>query len=340
MASKKASAKVSGDKKLPTTALEVMEAVRELRGNDSIAQLTGAKIAKVPVISTGLPSLDAALGIGGLPKGRIVEIAGEEAVGKSTLALHVVAEAQRLGGICAYVDAEHSLDPAYARALGVDTESLLFSQPTTGEDALNTAADLVGTRAVAVVVIDSVAALTPKAELEGEIGDSHMGLQARMMGQALRNLVGAANRTGTLVIFINQFRSKIGVMYGSPRTTTGGNALKFFASVRMELGRRGAIKVGDTPIGTLINIKVNKNKHAPPFKETEIDVIWGQGFDRYSDLLGMAITVGVVEKASGARFVFGGEQFAHGAAQAAAKLREDPKFYAELKKLVAAKGAA
>lgn len=323
------------DSKKPTTIAEIRAAVQEARGKDSITTLTGQKIAPVPVIPTGLLSLDIALGIGGLPKGRLVEIAGEEGVGKSTLALHVVSEAQRLGGVCAYIDTENALDPAYARALGVDTEALLFSQPGTGEDALNLVDSLVDTGGVSVIVVDSVAALVPKAELEGDIGDSHMGLQARMMGQAMRILVGKVQRAGAILIFINQYRAKIGVMFGSNKTTTGGNALRFFSSIRLELGRRGMLKEGEKPIGSLINVKVLKNKHAPPFKETEIDVVWGLGFDKISDLFGLAVGQGLIAK-DGASFTYKSEKFAHGLNKAIGRLKEDTKLQAEIRKAVLA----
>jgi recombination protein RecA len=262
-------------------------------GKGSIMKMgDGSVIEDLQVVSTGSLGLDVALGVGGLPRGRVVEIYGPESSGKTTLTLHVVAEAQKLGGTCAFIDAEHALDPAYAQKLGVDVSELLISQPDTGEQALEIADMLVRSSAVDVIVIDSVAALTPKAEIEGEMGDSHMGLQARLMSQALRKLTANIKRTNTLVIFINQIRMKIGVMFGNPETTTGGNALKFYASVRLDIRRIGAIKKADEIIGSETRVKVVKNKVSPPFKEAEFDILYGEGISR----LGEIIELGAVQR--------------------------------------------
>ncbi len=280
-------------------------------------------VAEVPAISTGSIALDVALGVGGLPRGRIVEIYGPESSGKTTLALHAIAEAQREGGIAAFIDAEHALDVHYARKLGVDTENLLISQPDTGEQALEIADMLVRSGAIDVLVIDSVAALVPKAELEGEMGDAHVGLQARLMSQALRKLTGSINRSRTCVIFINQVRMKIGVMFGSPETTTGGNALKFYASVRLDIRRIGAIKSGNEVIGNRTRVKVVKNKLAPPFREAEFDVIYGEGISREGDVLDLGVNLGVVDK-SGSWYAFGEHRLGQGRENAKAYLREHP----------------
>ena len=253
-------------------------------------------VADLPAISTGSLGLDLALGIGGLPKGRIVEIYGPESSGKTTLALHVVAEAQKKGGTCAFVDAEHALDPGYARKLGVQLGELLISQPDAGEQALEIADTLVRSGAVDVLVVDSVAALTPRAELEGEMGDSHMGLQARLMSQALRKLTASVSRSNTLIIFINQIRMKIGVVFGNPETTTGGNALKFYASVRLDIRRIGQIKDKDEVVGNLTRVKVVKNKVAPPFKVVEFDIMYGEGVSKTGELLDLGVKAGLVEK--------------------------------------------
>ena len=276
---------------------------------------------EVRVVPTGSLGLDIALGVGGLPRGRVVEIYGPESSGKTTLALHVVAQAQKLGGICAFVDAEHALDVAYARKLGVRTDDLLVSQPDHGEQALDITEMLVRSGAVDVVVVDSVAALTPRAELEGEMGDSHMGLQARLMSQALRKLTGTISKSHTLVIFINQIRMKIGVMFGNPETTTGGNALKFYASVRLDIRRVGALKDGEKVVGNRTRVKVVKNKMAPPFREVEFDILYGEGISREGDLVDLAAECGVVEK-SGAWFGFEGERIGQGRENARIYLRE------------------
>jgi recombination protein RecA len=293
-------------------------------GKGSIMKL-GAREAAAPeveAISTGSLGLDIALGIGGLPRGRIVEIYGPESSGKTTLALHVVAEAQRQGGTCAFVDAEHALDPGYARKLGVNTDDLLISQPDAGEQALEITDTLVRSGAIDVLVVDSVAALVPRAELEGEMGDSHVGLQARLMSQALRKLTGSIARSRTLVIFINQIRQKIGIMFGNPETTTGGNALKFYASVRLDIRRIGAIKEREQVTGNQTRVKVVKNKMAPPFKVVEFDVMYGEGVSKLGELLDLGQRAGVVEK-SGSWFSYDGQRIGQGRENAKAFLREN-----------------
>src|ERR1700683_1488165 len=265
-------------------------------GKGAVLRLGADNVVPVAVISSGCLSVDAALGVGGFPRGRVVEIYGPESSGKTTLALQVIAQAQKLGGVAAFIDAEHALDPAYARKLGVDIDNLLVSQPDTGEQALEITAALVQCGAIDVVVIDSVAALVPKAELEGEMGDSHMGLHARLMSQALRKLTGAVARTNTCLVFINQIREKIGVMFGSPETTTGGRALKFYSSVRADVRRIGAIKDGESIVGNRTRVKVVKNKVASPFREAEFDILYGEGVSREGDVLDLAATHNVVEK--------------------------------------------
>ncbi len=291
-------------------------------GKGSIMKL-GANLAmEVEAISTGSLGLDIALGIGGLPKGRIIEIYGPESSGKTTLALHVLAEAQKRGGICAFVDAEHALDPLYARKLGVNVDELLISQPDTGEQALEIADTLVRSGAIEVLVIDSVAALTPKAELEGEMGDSLPGLQARLMSQAMRKLTASISKTNSMVIFINQIRMKIGVMFGSPETTAGGNALKFYASVRLDIRRIGAIKDRDEVVGNQTRVKVVKNKVAPPFKLVEFDIMYGEGISKMGELVDLGVTAGVVEK-SGSWFSYSGERIGQGRENAKTFLRNN-----------------
>jgi recombination protein RecA len=283
----------------------------------------------VDTVSTGSLGLDIALGIGGLPKGRIVEVYGPESSGKTTLALHCVAEAQKKGGICAFIDAEHALDPIYARKLGVNIDELLISQPDTGEQALEICDTLVRSGAVDVLVIDSVAALVPKAELEGEMGESLPGLQARLMSQALRKLTASINKSNTMVIFINQIRMKIGVMYGSPETTTGGNALKFYASVRLDIRRIGAIKERDEVIGNSTRVKVVKNKLAPPFKQVEFDIMYGEGVSKMGEILDLGVKAGIVEK-SGAWFSYDSQRLGQGRENSKAFLRANPDMTARI----------
>ncbi len=299
-------------------------------GKGAIMRLGGAEArAEVSVISTGSLGVDLALGTGGLPRGRIVEIYGPESSGKTTLALHVVAEAQRAGGVCAFIDAEHALDVGYARKLGVKTEDLLLSQPDNGEQALEITDMLVRSEAVDVIVIDSVAALVPRAELEGEMGDAHVGLQARLMSQALRKLTGACARGKCLVVFINQLRMKIGVMFGSPETTTGGNALKFYASVRLDVRRIGALKEGEQVVGNRTRVKVVKNKLAAPFREAEFDVAYGQGISRAGEIIDLGVEAGVLEK-SGAWIAYGSERLGNGREAARQHLALHPDLSKEI----------
>ncbi len=311
-----------------------MSAVERQFGKGSIMRLGNDEpmIRDVQAISTGSVSLDIALGVGGVPKGRIIEIFGPESSGKTTLCLHIVAEAQKKGGVCGYIDAEHALDVGYARKLGVRTDDLLLSQPDTGEQGLEIAEMLVRSGAIDVLVVDSVAALVPKAELEGEMGDAHMGVQARLMSQALRKLTGTISKSQTCVIFINQIRMKIGVMFGNPETTTGGNALKFYASQRMDIRRIGAIKNGESVVGSRTRVKVVKNKVAPPFKEVEFDIMYGTGISREGDLLDMAANDGIVEK-SGSWFAFKGERIGQGRENAKEYLREHPEVYKAIETL-------
>ena len=304
-----------------------LSAIDKQFGKGAIMRLGKDPIDReVHVIPSGSLGLDIALGIGGLPRGRIVEIYGPESSGKTTLTLHIVAEAQKRGGVCAFIDAEHALDVNYAKKLGVKTEELLVSQPDCGEQALEIADMLVRSNAIDVIIIDSVAALTPKAELEGEMGDAHVGLQARLMSQALRKLTGAIARSRTMVVFINQIRMKIGVMFGSPETTTGGNALKFYSSVRLDIRRIGAIKKEEDVIGNRTRVKVVKNKLAPPFKEVEFDILYGQGISREGDLVDLASEANIVDK-SGAWFSFGGERIGQGRENAKQFLVEHPETY-------------
>ncbi|MEM9224450.1 MAG: recombinase RecA [Pseudomonadota bacterium] len=293
-------------------------------GKGSIMKLGAGQQIEVETVPTGSLGLDIALGIGGLPKGRIVEIYGPESSGKTTLALHTVAEAQKRDGICAFVDAEHALDPVYARKLGVNVDDLLISQPDAGEQALEIADTLVRSGAVDVLVIDSVAALTPRAELEGEMGDQLPGLQARLMSQALRKLTGSISRSQTMVIFINQIRMKIGVMFGSPETTTGGNALKFYSSVRLDIRRIGAIKDRDEVVGNQTRVKVVKNKLAPPFREVEFDIMYGEGVSKLGELLDLGVKAGIVEK-SGAWFSYDSQRLGQGRENSKQFLRENPE---------------
>ncbi|MBF0369657.1 MAG: recombinase RecA [Magnetococcales bacterium] len=280
-------------------------------GKGSIMRMGAESVQDIPVVSTGSLGLDLALGIGGLPRGRVIEVFGPEASGKTTLALHTVAEVQKKGGVAAFVDAEHALDPGYARKLGVDMESLLISQPDTGEQALEIVDMLVRSGAVDLVVVDSVAALTPRAEIEGDMGDSHMGLQARLMSQALRKLTSSISRSKGIVLFINQIRMKIGVMFGNPETTTGGNALKFYASVRLDIRRISAIKDKDQTVGNRCRVKVVKNKMAPPFQTTELDINYGEGISLEGEIIDMGVEAGIVEK-SGAWYAYDGERIGQG----------------------------
>ncbi len=288
-----------------------IDVVNKTHGKGSIFAMGDREVEQVPVISTGSPSLDQALGVGGYPRGRIVEIYGPEASGKTTLTLHAIAECQKTGGVAAFIDAEHALDVRYAKALGVDPTRLLLSQPDNGEQALEITETLIRSTSVDLIVIDSVAALVPKAEIEGDMGDPHMGLQARLMSQALRKLTSIAHKTNTTVMFINQLRMKIGVMFGSPETTTGGKALKYYSSIRLDIRRIGALKHGDRILGNRTRVKVVKNKFAPPFRIVEFDIRYGEGIDVVADLIDNAVDRGVIEK-NGSHYTFGGERLAQG----------------------------
>jgi recombination protein RecA len=305
-------------------------------GKGSLMRLGDQEQVAIPAISTGSLGLDVALGIGGLPRGRVVEIYGPESSGKTTLTLQVVAEAQKAGGTCAFIDAEHALDPIYAQNLGVNTDDLLVSQPDTGEQALEICDMLVRSNAVDVIVVDSVAALTPKAEIEGEMGDSHVGLQARLMSQALRKMTGIIKQSNTMVIFINQIRMKIGVMFGSPETTTGGNALKFYSSVRLDIRRIGAVKEGDEVVGNETRVKVVKNKVAPPFRQTEFQILYGKGIHRTGEILELGVQEGIVEK-SGAWYAYNGDRIGQGRKNAADFLDENPEMRDEIEHTIRAK---
>lgn len=317
-----------------------MTAIERQFGKGSIMRLgddkTGLRNANIAVIPTGSISLDIALGLGGLPRGRIVEIYGPEASGKTTLTLQVVAEAQKRGGTCAFIDAEHALDVNYARKLGVDIDNLLVSQPDFGEQAMEIAETLVRSNAIDVVVIDSVAALVPKSEIEGEMGDAQMGAQARLMSQALRKLTATTSKSKTLLVFINQIRQKIGVMFGNPETTTGGNALKFYSTVRLDIHRIGAIKQGDEVLGSRTRVKVVKNKMAPPFKQVEFDIMYGEGISKEGDILDLAAEQGIVEK-SGAWFAYNENRIGQGRDNAKVYLKENPKITEEIIAKVRAK---
>ncbi|MGB5810950.1 MAG: recombinase RecA [Polyangiales bacterium] len=302
----------------------LLQNVEKQFGKGAMMRLGDHRAEKVPSISTGSPSLDDALGCGGYPKGRVVEIFGPESSGKTTLTLHAIAQCQAAGGVAAFIDAEHALDVHYAKNLGVDAKELLVSQPDNGEQALDIAEILVRSGAVDLVVIDSVAALVPKAELEGDMGATHVGLQARLMSQALRKLAGAAHRTNTTIVFINQLRMKIGVMFGSPETTTGGHALKYYASVRLDIRRIGAVKQGDEILGNRTRVKVVKNKLAPPFQKVEFDIRYGKGIDTVGDLLDRAVAADFIEK-SGAYYRFGGKNLAQGRENARAAIEADGK---------------
>jgi recombination protein RecA len=307
--------------------------IEKLHGKGSIMRLGANERIEVGALSTGSLGLDIALGIGGLPRGRIIEIYGPESSGKTTLALQVVAEAQKRGGISAFIDAEHALDPVYARKLGVKVEDLLISQPDTGEQALEIADTLVRSGAIDVLVVDSVAALTPQAELEGEMGDMQPGMQARLMSKALRKLTGSISKSKCMVIFINQIRMKIGVMFGNPETTTGGNALKFYASVRLDIRRIGQIKEREEVIGNQTRVKVVKNKVAPPFKQVEFDIMYGEGISKVGELVDLGVRAGIVEK-SGAWFSFNGDRIGQGRENTKAFLKDNPKVAAEIEKAI------
>ena len=315
-------------------ALEVaMSQIEKQFGKGSVMKLGEYKAMEVEAIPTGALSLDIALGIGGVPRGRIIEVFGPESSGKTTLALHIIAEAQKMGGEAAFIDAEHALDPVYARKLGVDIDNLIVSQPDTGEQALEITEALVRSGALDVVVVDSVAALVPKAEIDGEMGDSHMGLQARLMSQALRKLAGAINKSKTVLIFINQLREKIGVMFGNPETTTGGRALKFYASVRMDIRKTEMMKQDGQVIGNRVRVKVIKNKVAPPFREAEFDVLYGKGISKVGNILDMAVNLDIVEK-SGAWFSYNGQTISQGRENAKRYLEEHPDIMDEIEKKV------
>ena len=305
-------------------------------GKGSAMKLGSREAINIDAVSTGSLGLDIALGIGGLPKGRVIEIYGPESSGKTTLTLHVIAEAQKAGGTAAFIDAEHALDPAYAKKLGVDIDNLIVSQPDTGEQALEIADTLVRSNAVDIIVIDSVAALVPRAEIEGEMGDSHVGLQARLMSQALRKITGSINRSNCMVIFINQIRMKIGVMYGSPETTTGGNALKFYASVRLDIRRTGQIKAGEDIVGNTTRVKVVKNKVAPPFKQVEFDIMYGEGISKMGELLDLGVKAGLVEK-SGSWFSYDSIRIGQGRENSKSYLIENPEVAARLEAAIRGK---
>lgn len=310
-----------------------MDKIERSYGKGAIMKLGDSAIEKIPAISTGSIGLDAALGIGGLPKGRVVEIYGPEASGKTTLAIHAIAEAQKAGGIAAFIDAEHAFDRFYAQNLGVDIENLLISQPDNGEQALEIADNLIRSGAIDMIVIDSVAALTPKSEIEGEMGDSKMGLQARLMSQALRKLTSTISKTGACCIFINQLREKIGVMFGNPETTTGGNALKFYASVRLDIRRISQIKDADRAIGNRVRVKVVKNKVAPPFQTAEFDIIYGEGFSKMGEVIDLGVEYGLVKK-SGSWYSYGDTKLGQGRDAVKALLMDNPELADEIENLI------
>ena len=323
-----------GDNSEKRKALDAaMSQIEKQFGKGSVMKLGDFKAMEVEAIPTGALGLDIALGIGGVPRGRIIEVYGPESSGKTTLALHIVSEAQKMGGEAAFIDAEHALDPSYAKKIGVDVDNLIVSQPDTGEQALEITEALVRSGALDVIVVDSVAALVPKAEIDGDMGDSHMGLQARLMSQALRKLAGAVNKTKTVIIFINQLREKIGVMFGNPETTTGGRALKFYASVRMDIRKIENIKQNGEVIGNRARVKIVKNKVAPPFREAEFDIMYGEGISKASNILDMAVNLNIIEK-SGSWFSYNGEKLGQGRENVKQMLIDDPKFMDEVEKKV------
>ena len=312
---------------------DALKSIEKTYGKGSIMKLGDANLEKVEVIPTGSITLDIALGVGGYPKGRIIEIYGPESSGKTTFALHAIAEAQKKGGYAAFIDAEHALDPVYAKALGVDTDNLILSQPDNGEQALEIVEALVRSNAVDIIVIDSVAALVPKAEIEGDMGDSHVGLQARLMSQAMRKLAGIINKSKTVAIFINQIREKVGVLFGSPETTSGGRALKFYATIRLDLRRVDQIKQGSDAIGNLTRVKVVKNKVAPPFKTAEVDLIYGKGISHEGEVLDLATNLDIVEK-SGAWFSYNGDRLGQGRENVKELLKQNPELTSEIEQKV------
>ncbi|MCL2016493.1 MAG: recombinase RecA [Defluviitaleaceae bacterium] len=329
-AKKKKAPKEDGSLSSKEEALSsALSQIEKAHGKGAIIKMGEMANMDIPVVTTGIISIDAALGVGGMPRGRIVEIYGPESSGKTTLALHVVAEVQKLGGVASYVDAEHALDPSYAKKLGVNIDELYISQPDNGEQALEICESLVRSFAIDIVVVDSVAALVPKAEIEGEMGQSHVGVQARLMSQALRKLAGVAARSQCIVIFINQLRDKIGVMYGSPETTTGGRALKFYSSVRIDIRRAEAIKTGDVLIGNRTKIKITKNKVAPPFKACEVDVMYGEGISKFGDMLDIGASLDIVQK-SGSWFSYGDTRLGQGRENAKNYIKENPALAHEI----------
>jgi recombination protein RecA len=321
------------DSKKKAALDEVMQKIEKDFGKGSIMKMDAKSNDKMPVVSTGSFTLDNALGVGGFPEGRIIEIYGQEASGKTTLTLHAIAEAQKAGKVCAFIDAEHALDPFYARKLGVNTDDLIISQPDTGEQGLEILDRLISSGAVDFAVVDSVAALVPRAEIEGEMGDNHVGLQARMMSQALRKLTGSVKKMNSIVIFINQIRMKIGVMFGNPETTTGGNALKFFASVRLEVRKSTALKDGETVIGNDTNVKVVKNKVAPPFRVASFEILYGIGINKVGEVIEIAVKLNIVEK-SGSWFSYAGNKIGQGKEKVRVYLSENPEIFKEIEEKV------
>ena len=323
-----------GDNSEKRKALDAaMSQIEKQFGKGSFMKLGDYKSMEIEAISTGALNLDIALGIGGIPRGRIIEIYGPESSGKTTLALHAVAEAQKMGGEAAFIDAEHALDPSYAKKIGVDVDNLIVSQPDTGEQALEIAEALIRSGAIDIIVVDSVAALVPKAEIDGDMGDAHVGLQARLMSQALRKLAGTINKTNATIIFINQLREKVGIMFGNPETTAGGRALKYYASVRMDIRRIEAIKQDGEVVGNRTRVKVVKNKVAPPFREAEFDIVYGKGISKEGSVLDLAVNLDIIEK-SGSWFSYNGEKIGQGRENVKRQLAENPKFMAEIEKKV------